>query len=364
MRVDLLDRLRDGVTSPWAIAFGTMLGGLIFGRLVVRLIRPLLARAAQRTTSTWDDEVVQRLASPFSLIIAIQAFRIALPWLDLDPRGVAMALTAATMVTTAAVLWTAFRCIDVVRSVLERRSWAVDRPASRSLLSIAARFAKVTVVLLGAIIVLAQLGVSVASLVAGLGIGGLALALAAQKTVENLFGTLSIGVDQPMREGDFIKVNELLGTVEQIGLRSTRIRTLDRTVVTFPNGDLANQKIESFTARDRFRLACIIGVVYETTAAQLRGVLEDLEGIIRAHPQHWAESVVVRFQKFGESSLDIEIVAWFQTVNWGAFQLVRQEILIAFMEAIERRGTSIAFPTRTLHLSSASPPAGAGPTSS
>lgn len=357
MSDDFLDRLRDVMMSPWVIGLGTIVGGLILGRLLVRIVRPMLARAARRTSSSWDDEIVKRLASPFSVILAIQAYRIALPWLDVDPRAVNVALTAITIVTTAAVLWTAFRCIDVIRAVLERRSWSIDNPASRSLLAISSRFAKVTVVLLGTIIVLAQLGVSVASLIAGLGIGGLALALAAQKTVENLFGTLSIGLDQPMREGDFIKVSDIVGTVEQIGLRSTRIRTLDRTVVTIPNGDLANQKIESYTVRDRLRLACFIGLVYDTTAAQLRGVLEDLEGILRGHPKIWTESVVVRFARFADSSLDIEVMAWFETREWAEFQLIRQEILIAFMEAIERRGTSIAFPTRTLHLAQAAPAA-------
>jgi len=146
------------------------------------------------------------------------------------------------------------------------------------------------------IVALAQLGVSVASLVAGLGIGGLAVALGAQKTLENLFGTLSIGVDQPMREGDFVKLYDFLGTVEQIGLRSTRIRTLDRTIVTIPNGELANQRIESYTARDRLRLATTIGVVYQTTSQQMRAILGELEAILRRHPKIWPDGLAVEVQ--------------------------------------------------------------------
>ncbi|MBC7978269.1 MAG: mechanosensitive ion channel family protein, partial [Myxococcales bacterium] len=212
--------------------------------------------------------------------------------------------------------------------------------------------------LIAGVVALAQLGVSVASLVAGLGIGGLAVALAAQNTLENLFGTLAIGVDQPMREGDFVKVYDFVGTVEQIGLRSTRVRTLDRTVVTIPNGELSNQRIESYTVRDRLRLATTIGLVRETTALQLRSVLAALEAILRRHAKIWPDSVVVRFKELASSSLDIEIMAWFQTSDWAEFQGIRQDVLLDFMAAIEAAGSAIAFPTRTVHLTS---PAGTDP---
>jgi MscS family membrane protein len=217
-------------------------------------------------------------------------------------------------------------------------------------LPLGARISKIMVLAIAAVAVLSLLGLPVASLIAGLGIGGLALALAAQKTVENLFGAFSIGVDQPFREGDFVKIEDFVGTVEAVGLRSSRFRTLDRTVITIPNGKLADMRLESFTARDRMRLATIIGLVYETTAAQMRDVLQGFEHVLRAHPKIWPDAVVVRFREFGASSLDIEIMAWFQTSEWSEFQLIRQEILLQFMDVVERAGSSIAFPTRTIHL--------------
>ncbi|MGE3453629.1 MAG: mechanosensitive ion channel family protein [Kofleriaceae bacterium] len=283
-------------------------------------------------------------------MLAIQAFRIAIPWLQIENHVAGLVSSAITIATIVCALSIAFGIVDIARSILEQRAWAVDRPASRSLLVIGARFAKVTVVLLGVIIVLAQLGVSVASLIAGLGIGGLAVALAAQKTVENLFGTLSIGVDQPMREGDFVKIQDFVGTVEEIGLRSTRVRTLDRTLITIPNGDLANQRIESFTARDRIRLACVLSLLYKTTASQMRAVIADLERVLREHPKIWPDSIVVRFRELASSSLDIEVMAWFETVDWNEFQVIRQDVLLQFMEVVERHGAWFAHPTRTLHI--------------
>jgi MscS family membrane protein len=219
-------------------------------------------------------------------------------------------------------------------------------------LSIGGRFAKVAVVVIAGIVALAQLGVSVGSLIAGLGIGGLAVALAAQKTLENLFGTLSIGVDQPMREGDVVKLYGVVGTVETIGLRSTRLRTLDRTIITIPNGELANQRIESLTVRDRLRLATTIGLVYATTSQQMRAILGELEAILRRHPKIWPRDIVVRFKELAASSLDIEIMAWFQTTDFAEFQGIRQDVLLDFMAAIERNGSAIAFPTRTIHVAS------------
>jgi MscS family membrane protein len=351
---DVLAQLANVATEPWTITIAAVVLAYLLGRLIVRLARPLLARIAGRTTAEWDDRLVQLMASPLSLVLALQALRIAAQWLPLDARGVSTVAGAVAIVTTLSVLWTAFRGIDLARSVLERRSWAVDRPSSRSVLAISARFAKVTVVLIAGIVALAQLGVSVASLVAGLGIGGLAVALGAQKTFENLFGTLSIGVDQPMREGDKVKIYDFVGTVERIGLRSTRIRTLDRTIITVPNGELANQRIESFAVRDRVRLATTIGLVYSTTSQQMRDILAELEAILRRHPKIVEDSIAVRFQKLAASSLDIEITALFETTDWEEFQLIRQDLLLAFMAAIEQHGSAIAFPTQTIHL--ANPP--------
>jgi len=351
----LIAWLGRAATAPATITLGAVVCAFILGRIIVGIARPLLARLAGRTANEWDDRLVQLMASPLSLVLSLQALRLASPWLPLEGPALATLIGAIAIATTLAVLWTAFRAIDLTRGVLERRSWAVDRPSSRSVLSIGGRFAKVAVVVIAGIVALAQLGVSVGSLIAGLGIGGLAVALAAQKTLENLFGTLSIGVDQPMREGDLVKLYGVIGTVEQIGLRSTRLRTLDRTIITIPNGELANQRIESLTVRDRMRLAATIGLVYDTTSQQMRAILGELEAILRGHPKIWPSDMVVRFKELAASSLDIEIMAWFQTTDYAEFQAIRQDMLLDFMAAIERNGSAIAFPTQTVHLTSSAP---------
>jgi MscS family membrane protein len=261
--------------------------------------------------------------------------------------GLHHALRAGFLV---ALFWSAGRGIDVLSAVVVGSSWATSRPTYRALVPLAGRVAKVLVVAVAMVALLSELGYPVVSLVAGLGLGGLAFALAAQKTVENLFGAFTLGADQPFREGDFVRLEDIVGTVEAIGLRSTRIRTLDRTLVTVPNGKLAEMRVESFAARDRIRLACTLGLVYQTNAGQLRQVLSGIERLLRNHTKIWGDNVVVRFSALGPSSLDIEVMAWFVTTDWGEFQGIRQDVLLGFMEVVEAAGTAFAYPTSTVHM--------------
>lgn len=325
--------------------------GYIAGRIVGAIILRIATAMTQRTDTQLDDELLSRLGDPLRYLLTVGGVRLLLPILMLH----ANALDVATSIMLAAfglgLVWAALRAIDVVTGRLTVAPWAVARPTSRAVLSLVGRIAKVIVVVIAGISFLGAVGLPVASLIAGLGIGGIALAFGAQKTVENLFGAVAIGVDQPLREGDFVRIdNDVLGTVETVGLRSTRVRTLDRTVVTLPNGKLADMKVETFAVRDRCRFSATLGIVYGTTSEQVQSILAGLERVLRSHPSIWPDDVVVRFVGFGESSLDIEIMAWFVTDDWGQFRTWRQEILLGFMKVVDEAKSSFAFPTRTLHL--------------
>jgi MscS family membrane protein len=170
-----------------------------------------------------------------------------------------------------------------------------------------------------------------------------------------LFGTLSIGVDQPFRETDFVKVGEVIGTVEAIGLRSTRIRTLDRTLITIPNGKLADMSVESYAVRDRMRLFCMLPLVLGTPSAQVRKILQGIEEVLRAHPKIWRDDLVVRFKELSSFAMNVEVMAWFQADNWAEFQLIRQDMLLAILEVLEANQARLAYPTQTLKLSGGEP---------
>jgi MscS family membrane protein len=321
----------------------------VIGFLLARLTRSLLALLARRTKATWLDQLVLSLGRPLTLAWTVAAARalvlpLALP--DSWERSVMNGLRTALYV---AFFWFLSRVVTVGGQILSDSTWAQARPASRSLVPLGARTVQIAVLAMAVVAILADLGFAVTSLLAGLGIGGLALALAGQKTVENLFGAFSIGVDQPFRLGDFVTVDGVMGTVEVIGLRSTRIRTLDRTMVTIPNGKLADMRIESFAPRDRIRFACVLGLSRGTKAEQVRAVLAGVDGALRAQPKLWADSVTVRFKEINPTSLDVEVQAWFTTTDYTEFQRIREELLLAFMGVVEAAGTSFAVPTRVVY---------------
>lgn len=333
------------------LAFPLLLAAAItIGALLSRLLKTGLVRMVTRTRSEWDDAIIARIGGPLAALLSLMIASALVPLLALYPPAESTIYRVIRVGFFVVLFWCVWRLIDVVRQVLSHSRWALTSASSRSLLPLGARVTKVVVLAMAVVAVLSMLGYPVASLIAGLGLGGLALALAAQKTVENLFGAFSIGVDQPFREGDFVKIEDFVGTVEAMGLRSSRFRTLDRTLITIPNGRLADMRLESYTARDRLRLATVIGLVYETTSAQMREVLAGFERVLRQHPKIWPDVVTVRFREFAASSLDIEVMAWFQTADWGEFQLIRQEVLLQFMEVVEQAGSSFAFPTQTVHL--------------
>jgi MscS family membrane protein len=193
-------------------------------------------------------------------------------------------------------------------------------------------------------------GVNITAALAGLGVGGIAVALAAQKTLENLLGGITITSDQPVRVGDFCRFGDQVGTVEDIGLRSTRIRTLDRTLVSVPNGHLSSISLENFGVRDKIWFHPTIQLRYETSADQLRYVLAEIRQMLYAHPRVEPQSARIRFAKFGACSLDLEVFAYVQATDYAVFLEVQEDLLLRIMDIVAASGTSFAFPSHTAYV--------------
>ena len=230
------------------------------------------------------------------------------------------------------------------------------------MLRLVRRLADALVIAAGGLVTLHYFGVDPTAALAGLGIGGIAVALAAQKTLENVIGGVSIIVDQAVRVGDFLKLGDTLGTVDSIGLRSTRIRTLDRTILSVPNGQIANVNIETLSVRDKFWFHHFVGLRYETTSGQMRAVVDGIRTHLDGHPMvDRGEPIRVRFFRFGPFSLDVEVFAYLLAGDWEAFLETQQELLLDVMEIVERAGAAIALPSQTLHLADARDGAAAAP---
>jgi MscS family membrane protein len=326
-----------------------ILGWLVSLVLAGSTIR-VLARILTLRGRAQDERIVRVMRGPVRLILTVLAFSVGRRYLALDLRVQDLLGSLERLLWIVGSAWLVFRLIDM--AVLGIRVHS-ERHGNAGLLPVLIplqRLTKVMVVAIGFLAVLGAVGVNITAALAGLGVGGVAVALAAQKSLENLFGGVSLFADRPVRVGDFFRYGDQVGTVEEIGLRSTRVRTLDRTVVTIPNAEFSNLQLENFAQRDRMRLWTTVGVRYETTPDQLRFLLARLRQILLAHPRVTEDPARVRLVGFGTCSLDLEVFAYVDTADWSEFLAIREDLYLRFIDAINEAGTGFAFPSSTTYL--------------
>ena len=255
-----------------------------------------------------------------------------------------------TAIIYLAMAWMAWRLAPVTAEAIIAAPSIPTDSVDAHIIRVGARILGIIVGVLCLAVGADRVGVPVYGIVAGLGVGGLAIALAAQPTIENLIGAMNLFADKPVRVGDFCQYGEAKGVVEAIGIRSTRIRGVDRTLTTIPNATLAKMPIVNFTRRDSIVLNTVIGLRYETTRDQLRHLLAELEDLLHSHPRVTAETARARFVGFGDSSLNIELLAFVNTIDWAEFTVVREDLMLRVMDIVEQAGAAMARPSQTLYL--------------
>ena len=318
--------------------------------LISGSLRSVLTRLAARTATDWDDLLVEHLRGPFRLWIGAIIATPLLGLLELNARVSDFTHDLTRGLVLIALFWGLLRVIRLGQRRLESAAWADGQAAqARTLVPLLGNILRVTLAIVALLVALAQFGYPVGTLLAGLGIGGIAVALAAQKTVEHLFGSVSLAADRAFRVGDWVRAGPTEGTIERIGLRSTSFRTNDRTVVRVPNGRLADERIETFGERDRLFLKTDVDLTYDTPSVTIDRIRDDLERALRAHPKIWPDAVRVHVVAFTDSAIRINVLAWFATTDWSEFLMIRHRMLLEFMRIIERNGSSFAFPSRTVY---------------
>lgn len=297
------------------------------------------------------------LLRPVRLLVAVQLFRLLRVALPLTGATQETLRAAEIAVAVYACAWIAFRLLDLAILQLGAIFRTQGRPAAEAILPLLGKLAKSAAGILALLMLLQNLGFDVATLLAGLGIGGIAIALASQKSVENLLGGVMLVLDQPVRVGEFCRFNGMLGTVEDVGLRSTRVRGLDRVLVTIPNAEFSGMVLENFSQRDKNLLLSTIGIRYETDPETVERVIADLTALLRAHPAVDAESARVRLVEFADFAIRLELFAFVLKADWGDFLKVREEIFLGLWRLLQRHGTGFAFPSQTLYLARDQKPA-------
>ncbi|MGH0038556.1 MAG: mechanosensitive ion channel family protein [Myxococcota bacterium] len=334
----------------WLELLLVALGAWLLARLLTRVVRAILSRFHDPVTAERELNVARHLERPIRAALTILLFSAGHHALGLAiPVEAALGVIERMLLVLVGVSFV-FRLIDLGALALHARAERLGNAALIPVLVPGQRLVKVLMLLLGLLGVLGTLGVDITAAVAGLGVGGIAIALAAQKTIENLFGGVTLFADKPVAVGDFCRYGDSVGTVEEIGLRSTRIRSLDRTVVTVPNSEFSNLALENFARRDRMRLWTMIGVRYETSPEQLRFLLTRLREVLVAHPRVTDDPARVRFVGFGACSLDLEVFAYVDTADWGEFLTIREDVYLRFMDVVSEAGTGFAFPSSTTYI--------------
>ncbi len=328
------------------LAIVAVLAGRLLTFVVARLAGPIF----RRSRTQLDDHFLDLAISPVRLMLAAAFFSAGMYALGLAIPVRWFLASLATAIMAVAGIWLLSRLVDVAAEVVQGELATRGRALAMSVVPLGRRTAKFLLVTIGTLVVLQNFGLNVTGLVAGLGIGGLAFALAAQKTIENLFGGVTLIADRPVIVGDFCRYGDQVGTVEEVGLRSTRIRTLERTVVTIPNSDFSSMQLENFGQRDRIRFYTTLGLRYETTPDQLRYLLVELRKLLVGHPRVAADPARARFVGLGAFSLDVEITAYVVTTDWNEFLAIREDLLLRIMEAVDASGTGFAFPSQTVYV--------------
>ena len=291
-----------------------------------------------------------RVSPPLLLLFGALAHRVLAGFLGLPLLPRFYYARTAAVVMGIGFFWFLLRIAGLTMQRLRAHAMSVGRTGTSSLMVLGERILKVTIVGLGILAILGTLRINLTTVLAGLGNGGLALAFAAQKTLENLFGGVSVLADEVIRVGDFCRFGDRVGTVEDISLRSTRIRTLDRTELSIPNGSLAAMNVENFTRRDKILFNPALGVRYETTPDQLRFLLAEIRRMLYQHPKVESESARIRFASFGDSALRLEIFSYVLTSDFTEFTAIQEDLLFRIMEIVGQSGTGFAFPSRTLYM--------------
>ncbi|MEM9861719.1 MAG: mechanosensitive ion channel family protein [Myxococcota bacterium] len=332
---------------------GLLLGvvvGLLARRLVANVVVGQGAKLIARSKLIADDNVLKRAGKPFGTLALAGVLWWVLPLLRFSVRVNQVGSIALRVMAAGAVVMVVYRLVDVGADILARRAADTETKLDDQLIPLIRKSLKVFVSAVGIIFVLQNLDVDVGSLIAGASLGGLAFTLAAKDTVANLFGSLSIFADQPFQVGDWVVIEGKEGTVEEVGMRSTRIRTFKESVVSIPNAVVANAAVDNFGQRRYRRCSLKLGLTYASSTDQLQAFVEGIRAILRANAHVRQDAYEVHFRDFGDSALEVVAYFFFTVNTWTEELRERQNVLLEIMRLSEALKVEFAFPTQTLHV--------------
>ncbi|MEI6806242.1 MAG: mechanosensitive ion channel family protein [Myxococcaceae bacterium] len=317
----------------------------------------LVSKQIVRRLPTFDKKILRAAFTPVRFGFALSLFVTGARFVDVPDSWLPYIDRGALVLSAFILTWLVFSVVDLLGEWWAEHLRETGQIGMIGTIPLGRRTLKVAVTILALITFLQNIGVHVTALLAGLGVGGIALALGAQKMIGDLIGGIMLVLDRPIRVGDDCIFGTQIGKVEEIGIRTTRIRTPDRSVISVPNADFSQMQLENLSVRDRIRFNCVIGIHRASTPDQLRYLLVEFRKLLYAHPKIDQEPARVRLVAVGASSLDIEINAYVLTNQNAEFLAVREDLFLRFLDKVREAGTSLALPMQENILSAAIEPA-------
>lgn len=341
-------RTSGNTVVHYAIAALLLVIALLARRIVIHLFFPFLAKLVSRTRTTFDDKLFPAVEGPVAAFIMLVGMFSALKVLRLSVAADAAITYGSRVAFLLVVFWGLWRTLGAVLAHATQLAQA-RKSGIASFMPWIRKSIMTVFIVMAVLLTIQSLGYDVKAILAGLGIGGLAFALAAQDTLANVFGAVVVAVDQPFKHGEVVKIQGNVGFIEDIGVRSTRIRLIDGSLLVMPNKTVASETVTNLSRFIKRRFEQVIGLTYDTKPADMDAIVEEIRGIITSQPEV-APNPMVFFRDFSASSLDIWIVYEIPDGDFIKAMKCKQRINTAIMRAVEARGLSFAFPTQTVHL--------------
>jgi MscS family membrane protein len=335
-------------TPAWRVIalFLLALALAAFSRMLSRFALLCCEPFLKRILPKMNRSVLAALVGPLALLVAVILFRAGMEWLEPSPKLHLFLTRALTVLFFSALFWLSAAVVDLSAGHL-RIALREKHQGFYSVLPLASPIVKLIILALMIVAVLSSWGYNTTTILAGLGVGGIAIALAAQKTIENLFGGVSIITDRPVSVGDYCKFGDKEGTVEDIGLRSTRLRAPDRTLVTVPNGQFSSTTIENISARDKMLFHFTLNLSRDTTPDQVRSLLDAITKILTGNPKLEPSETPVHFAGVGKDSMDLEMSVFVLTQNGDEFAQIQQDLYLRILDAVVAAGTTMTLAPQT-----------------
>lgn len=335
------------------IGLGAMAVIIIAARfaLVWSLSQAINQRTAPERRDFWHQEL-KRLQRPLLLMLGALTLAIGFPVLDFDPDIEHVVEIFASFASTFAGVLLGFRLVDAAADYWQDVAEETESKLDDQLAPLARTAGKIFVGAIGLVFILQNLDVNITSLIAGLGLGGLAVALAAQDTLKNLLGGATILADKPFQVGDWVIVGDIEGTVEQVGFRSTRVRTFADSLITVPNARMTDTAVNNMGQRSWRRYYTTVGIAYHTDPDRIQAFVEGVRAIVRANPNMRHDYYIVEFHSFGDFALNIMVYTFIGAATWNEELRTRHVFNLDMIRLANELQVEFAFPTQTLHLAS------------